>query len=370
MPMYIDSYTTTTGSSIDARRLASAIKEAIVTDDLDTKPEAGLNIKPIGGFYPLFITGTYPGEEKIPSFAHPISILNIRGKNIISSDLRLFLKKEVNSDFNKRISNRLDFDYAVSRTVLNLMWASGKNSEFISGFGFAGEVFAKWISQIFAGGLGLEAQDSLVVQITALAYYYTLCSDNPLALADDKQKMIDWIYARTGADPIGIEKVVAKLSVMTEFSHFIENLKVVVDNIRIQKMSVGGFLTSIRSSWYGVNSAQVLGVCIEHPPTWTAIVHHTLASKGYQRCLIGQVALAAGRRGNADGFMRHYSTMFGESLKFENFKSDDQAEGVNLGYLDDQTSSIKEIVNPEADNHFNYDAAELALEAHSRIPAL
>ena len=72
MPLNIDSYTTTVGSSVNAQRIVKAIEEAIVHDDLDKRQESTLGVEPFGEFHPLFITGTYPSEEKIPSCAHPI----------------------------------------------------------------------------------------------------------------------------------------------------------------------------------------------------------------------------------------------------------------------------------------------------------
>lgn len=349
MPLKIDSYTTTAGSMVDTRRLATAIKEAVITDDLDTKLESKLNVQSYGDFFPLFITGTYPSEAKIPPFAHPISILNIRGKNFICTDLRLFLKKDTNMEFERRITNRIDFDYAVSRTALNLIWAGGRSSEFTSGFKFSAKVFSEWVSQTLGSGIGLELQELIPVQITALAYYYSLCQDQVLDIRDEQQRISDWICNMTDFNDTGVKKVLNLLEPMAEFNHFIENLKKVVDNIRIQKLDAGNFITLIRSSWYGVNSPQVLATCIEHPPTWTAIVHHTLASKGYQRCLIGQVALRAGKRGDADSFMRHYDEMFRQLLKLESISSP-------AGFA--------------IDHDFDYDGLELAMEAEGRLPLL
>lgn len=348
MPLNIDSYTTTAGTMVNSRHLATTIKEAIIADDLDTKPEARLHVQSYGAFHPLFITGTYPDEAKIPPFAHPISILNIRGKNFICSDLRLFLKKDVTSDFTNRISNRVDFDYAVSRTILNLFWAGGRSSEFKSGFGFSAKVFSEWISQILIGGLGMEIQEGTPVQITSLAYYYSLCEDSPAKGLEDKQKLIDWIYSLTGFNEGGISQVVNKLTPMGNLNHFIENLKVVVDNIRLTRLNAGTFTSLIRSNWYGVNAPQVLAVCTEHPPTWTALVHHSLASKSYQRSLIGQVTLKAGKRGEADAFMRHYNEMFLQQMRLEKY----------------------EVVNNDVDNHYDYDPKALAMEAANRIPLL
>lgn len=357
MPLIIDSYATTAGSIVDTRRLATAIKEVIITEDLDNHPESRLNVQSYGDYHPLFITGTYPGEAKIPPFAHPISILNIRGKNFICADLRLFLKKEVFPEFQKRISNRVDFEYAVSRTVLNLFWAGGRSTEFTSGFRFSGKVFSEWVCQILNSGLGLEVQELMPVQVTAMAYYYSLCQNNIIETWEDRNRIKDWITDQTQLSPLTVSQTIDKLKPMAGFDHFIENLKLVVDNIRIQKLDVGIFMSLIRSSWYGLNAAQVLGACIEHPPTWTAIVYHTLATKSYQRCVIGQVALKAGKRGEADAFMRHYSEMFSSSLRLENRHGD-------------TTIDVSDVINHDAGDTRDYDIAEMVMHAESRMPIL
>ena len=385
MPLHIDSYTTTAGSAFDTRAIVKTIQEAIVADDLDTRPESNLRIQSYGDYYPLFITGTYPSEAKIPPFAHPISILNIRGKNYISTDLRLFLKKDTNSEFDKRIANRIDFEYALSRTVLNLFWAGGKASEFTSGFRFSAKVFAEWVSQILHGGFGLEVHELVAVEIAALVYYYSLCQPSVVSIQDDKDRVVDWVYNLTGHQATGIALVVDKLKPMGEFSHFIENLKLLLENIRIQKLNVGSFLTLIRSSWYGVNASQVLGVCVEHPPTWTAIVHHTLASKSYQRCQIGQIALKAGKRGDADAFMRHYTEMFNTVMRLERrnvdqfpFTKEGDTAYEEKRLAQPEPTEVTDTVEKSLENgeevstigDYNYDGNKFAFEAASKMPIL
>lgn len=372
MPLHFDSYATTAGSATDTRKIVAAIQEALVTDDLDKQPESKLGVQSYGDYHPLFITGTYPSEAKIPPFAHPISILNIKGKNYISTDLRLFLKKDQNTDFEKRISNRIDYDYAVTRTVLNLFWVGGRASEFTSGFRFSAKVFSEWISQILNGGLGLEVHELVLVEIAALAYYYGQCQNSVLEVQQDKQRVIDWIYSLTGHNATGIAAVVDKLQPMSEFNHFIENLKIILENIRVKKLNTGIFITLARSSWYGMNAPQVLATCIEHPPTWTAIVHHSLASKSYQRCLIGQISLKAGKRGDADGFMRHYSEMMANNMRLENqdsqkIEAHDPEAGELVKEVEAGAEGTQEIATV---GDYGYDGAQLAYEASFQMPLL
>lgn len=351
---FIDSYQTTAGSSVDTRRIVASIGEALAMDDLDKKPESRLYVQSYGEYHPLFITGTYPSEAKIPPFAHPISILGANGKKFICTDLRLFLKKDISSDFEKRISNRIDFEYAISRAILNLIWAGGRTTEFTSGFRFSAKVFSDWVNQILTGGLGLEAQDLIQAQIVSLAYYYSLCQNDHFSLAEERQRVTDWIVDLTGYAETGVRKVMVLLKPMKEFDHFIENLKIILDNIRVNKIDAGNFITLARSSWYGLNAPQILGVCIEHPPTWTAIIHHTLSSKGYQRCLIGQVALRSGKRGEADSFMRHYSELISQHMHMESATP----------------ATIEQVHNAEIDNHFDYDPKEMVMRFEKACPAM
>ncbi len=348
MPQFTDSYTTTAGSATDTRKIIAAIREVVATADLDSKPESTLGVQSYGGYHPLFITGTYPGEEKIPTFAHPIYISNIRGKNIISTDLRLVLRKDSARNFSERINDRINFDYLVSRTVLDLYWASGKSSEFVTGFVFAAKVFATWISQILRT-IGLNPEEVLVAETIALAYYYDLCSD-PNSYSHSEANRVDWIVANSAFPEHRVAAIMSDVDKMFRFDDLIKTLKKKIQNFQLEKLSVLLFLQKINNSWYGLNREKVLAVSLEHPPTWTALVYHSLSSRSYKNSLISQIAAKAGKRGDSTSFVTHYQSLFESSLRIE------------------QHGTV--IVDMTHESDFNYNVEEMVAQCTNRLPIL
>jgi hypothetical protein len=347
MSLFTDSYTTTAGSATDTRKIIAAIKEVVVTEDLDSKPESSLDVQSHGGIRPLFITGTYPGEEKIPTFAHPIYISGIRGGNVISTDLRFVLRKKTEGSFAERISDRINFEYLVSRTILELYWATGRKSEFISGFVFAAKVFGSWLAQILRT-FGLNPEEMLHAEALALAYYYDLCMDSkdPLYSANGRY---EWVVANSMMSPDKLAVLLDDVKPFANFNDFISVLKHKIQNYQITKLTPVLFLQKIANSWYGLNREKVLAVCVEHPPTWTALVHHSLSSKSFKNCLIAQVASKA-RRSEADAFMHTYYATFSQSLRQEN-------------------SAVEKIVYTTMGT-FDYDPNALLAEVDQRCPKL
>lgn len=348
MPQFTDSYTTTAGSVTDTRKIIAAIREVVATADLDSKSESTLGVQSYGGYHPLFITGSYPGEEKIPTFAHPIYISNIRGKNIISTDLRFVLKKSPESNFSDKISDRINFDYLVTRTVLDLYWASGRTSEFVNGFVFAGKVYASWVAQILRT-IGLNPEEILVAETISLAYYYDLCMDTDNAMYSDSNRM-EWIAHNSSFPPHTVTALLDGVGRMNNFSELIAMLKKKIQNFQMEKLSPLLFLQKINNSWYGLNREKVLAVAVEHPPTWTALVYHSLSSRSFKNCLIAQIAEKAGKRGEGSEFLLRYRTLFESSLRIE--------------------SNNVQIINRDVGADFNYSAEEMLAECTNRLPIL
>ena len=348
MPQFTDSYTTTAGSVTDTRKIIAAIREVVATADLDSKPESTLGVQSYGGYHPLFITGSYPGEEKIPTFAHPIYISNIRGKNVISSDLRFVLRKNIERNFESRITDRINFDYLVSRTVLDLYWASGRTSEFVNGFAFSGKVFASWIAQILRT-IGLNPEEVLVAETIALVYYYDLCVDERNPLYSESSRA-DWVAHNSTFPPHTVTAVIYDVGRMFNFSDLITVLRKKIQNFQMEKLSPLLFLQKIGSSWYGLNREKVLAVATEHPPTWTALVYHSLSSRSYKNCLIAQIAAKAGKRGEGNEFVVQYQTLFESSLRIENG---------NIA-----------VINNSAEVDFNYSVDEMLSLCTNRMPIL
>jgi hypothetical protein len=49
-------------------------------------------------------------------------------------------------------------------------------------------------------------------------------------------------------------------------------------------------ITLTGQSWFGLNAKEILAIALEHPPTWTTIVHHALQERTYRNSVIAKLA--------------------------------------------------------------------------------
>ena len=303
-----DSYSTMAGSLYPTKAIVEAIKKAVSMDNLDTKPESSLGVEPVNGIFPLFITGTYATEPEIPRFVHPISISGIRGKNVICTDLRAVLRKpNEGRTFGARISDMVNFNFLVARTVLDQYWAAGRHREFLSTFGFAAKVFGNWLGQVLRS-LGLNPEDQAICNVVAMAYYYDLCTESAEDRSSETRASVIIHWGIMNAERV--ETILKQIEVTTTLDGLIENFRKATGSLYLQRFNATLLLQSIQNHWRGMHREQVMAVATQHPPTWVALVWHVLVSKTFKGCMLESVASKTGLRGGGDVFLREFTTLF------------------------------------------------------------
>lgn len=350
MPVNSDSYSTTIGSSFDTRRIINPIKEAVITDDLDTQRESTQGLKAFGGFHPLFITGTYPSENKVPNFPHPISIKGIRGKNFICSDLRLVLRENKGGLFTDRIKNLQEYSFIMNRHKLTTFWVGGRSSEFRTSLRFGAFAFSAWLSGAIGHLKGLDAFQRIQTQIVLLCYYADLTAD-PEDFKDPLYRtgQIPWIDAMMKNAVRDIETTIYAIGKepMLNLDECVDRIKKVLDSPLLTNLNGGVLAASIKSHWFGqgVEPQKIIGVAVEDPPTWCALVLAALEYSGYKNSMIAQTVNQLGKRGDSESFVATCRDLFDSSLKME---------------------SIAQMVSEVPDdNSLDYEVDELVLRAET-----
>lgn len=349
MPLNPDSYSTTIGSSFDTRRILGPIKEAIVTDDLDTQDSNTLGLKPFGGFHPLFITGTHPSENKIPPFPHPISVTGIRGKSFICSDLRLVLRENKGGRFAERIKNTQEYDFLMNRHQLSTLWMTGRSSEFRTSLRFGALCFSSWLSGVIGHLKNLDAHQRLVVQVIFLCYY----SDLTHTLEEIKEPLY-----RTGLEPwinsimrnsiLGVDEILYKIGKdpITNLDEAVGKLKI-LENPLLDNMTASAVISAVRGHWWGhgIEPQKIVGVALEDPPTWCALVMASLDYSGYKNSIIAQTVLKLGKQDEQNAFKRSMESLFSSTMRMESIE--------NL------------VTHLPREDIFDYDASELVIRAEA-----
>lgn len=315
MPMFKDCYSTSMGSMYNLKPIVSSIHEAIIRDNINTM---SLGVLENNGIKPVFITGAFDSEDKIPLFTHPISIFNFNGNNYLCTDLRLFIKKGTSPyEIEKNIRNTTEYDFAKSRAILNLVWIAEGVGSIKNDLRFGEVVYSAWLSQVISRAFALDYKDQTLISIMASLFYQGLFNDIDSFSEEDKHKLIVHTMETTKAPNELVSQVVNKITSFKDIHDWCEQLNNVLENVRFTKFNAAVLLNIISNSWYGQGAKEILSVSIEHPPTWCAMVYTALKQRTYKNSMIYQVSERMGKRGASDQFLNSFNTLVRQHVTLE-----------------------------------------------------
>ncbi len=329
MSIYRSGYDTTVGICLVKKHIENAVKESFIRDVIFNRH---LNLITSLDYKPVFITGKESSESNIPFFAHPLIIDNFKGQSFICTDLRPCIRL-VDSDFTSQndfvVRNQTEYNFAVSRLALNMAWVCGDMSQLKLNLSYAGTVFAAWLSETIAKRFALDPKDQMVLAIISHFYYQSLFSQGEHIEEEMLQKFAVHTIKATKAPSQLVFDIFDKIKPMSSIADYCQNVKTILENIRLEDLNVGLLITMIGNTWYGNNSKEILAISLEHPPTWIAIVHAALTERSFKNSLIARIAERFGKGSIAkefnDGmmiFMDSYTVKHehGEKLVFKAFE--------------------------------------------------
>ncbi len=315
MPFRQDGYETSVGSVFPTDTLTSKIKESIIKDDLQ---KVVLGVHSSGKVKPLFVTGALSNDSQIPLFTHPILIKNFQNVDYLCTDLRLVFSKGVTvEDYQSFIRDKPTYNLYKSRAIFNLSWLNNGPSSLKTGFDLASAVFSQWVSQTLSSKYGLDHSDKAIIAVVASYYYQMFFTDKELPDEDDIQKMAVHTIKTTGVEGRTVFEIFPKIGSITGFISLPEAILKCISSRRLEGMNSASMLNLFKSSWYGTESSELIKVSFEHPPTWIALVHASLADRAYKTSVIARTADTLAKRGRGDEFMSAYKAMMMDAVSLE-----------------------------------------------------
>ena len=309
--LYTDSYQTTVGAAFVTKSVETAIKQAIIKDSID---RMSLRVKSEGEFQPVFITGAYPSESDIPLFTHPISIMSLDHRKFLCTDLRLYVKKDIDIEHVEAgIRNLTEFNFVKSRAILNLLWINGESAMIKNSLLFGTSVFSHWLTDTIVRAYALDFKDQSTINVLCAFYYLTLF-DNEHMNKEYKEKLAVHTIKATKVPAEFVFSVLDKVEQMNSINDLIQAIIDITENSRLNQFNLAVLLTLIKNSWYGTQVKEILAVCLEHPPTWLAIVYASLSERTYKNSMIFKIAERLGKKGLADEFMANYRNLIEDHL--------------------------------------------------------
>ena len=263
------------------------------------------------------------GASDIPPFGHPIvvthhldlwnSFVPLSENNIhdpqpdgldVYVDVRNFSK--VTRENALVATNNLDMNFAVSRGIASLHWASNGPYGFSATGNFAMTVYARWISDQLTRRLALSAETQ--IKTTVIAAFFFGCQfivGNTLN-EDDKLKIAGQISRCIHTSVEAIMRIIEPLGMMNNINQFIAALKEFGESVRFEELNPALIYSILGGSWFGFNKSENIAVALEHVPTFMTLLYYATIERGYRNTILGQAAKNNAKADNDKQFCKSF----------------------------------------------------------------
>lgn len=314
MSIFNTSYDTTIGISMNTKSIEHAINESFIKDLTNNRH---LDLITSENYKPVFIVGDLSSESNIPFFAHPLKMENIKGENYICCDIRPFVKSDGNDWNTVSVRNQTEYLFAKKRMMLNLAWVNDKVNQMKLNLNFAGTVFAAWLSETISKRFALDPKDYITLNIISHFYYQSLFYIEDQFEEEMLQKFAVHTIKATRQSSEFVFSVFDKIKRMRNISDYCENVRNILENIRLKDFNEGLLITMISNTWFGVNHKEILAVSLEHPPTWIAIVHSALFERTYKNSQIAKISDRYAKNNAGTEFLNNFSLLIESMIEKE-----------------------------------------------------
>lgn len=303
MTYFATPYHTTIGSNWVTKKIDTAIKEAMIRDLIAANH---LDLITSLKISPVFVTGRWDSEQQIPLFAHPILVENQRN-TYLYTDVRPVVRYDAMGEMVVR--NSTDYQYLIERTILSLSWLLDDPMDLNRSMGFAGLVYAYWISDTVNRHYALNPKEQIELTLLAFAYYQTLFDKSDRYQTVDDSIREDWTTKILKWIKLPASLVLDTYDRVQHFDalpSFCEQVRSVIENPRLKDFVPGMVITVVGQSWFGLNAKELTAVALEHPPTWISLVATALSQKTYRHAAISKTAEKTGKSHQGQEFLQQY----------------------------------------------------------------
>lgn len=280
--------------------------------DLQRSLAAAMSLGILYSDYELFgdlavVTTIKNSAHKIPPFSHPVQFEDVRGNKRYAIDSRAFTSTRTDGSAKLVVRNQADFDLLVSRAILQKAWDAEHYNDIRNISPITASVFTRWISETLAKQYML--QPDVQLQITLITAFFFICQFIPKELfdADNTLKHANAISRITGVELKLCEKAIdgaPHLEDLKDYCDFIVDQKY---SVRLDKLAPAMVIAYMASSWLGPQSRELIAVALEHPVTFTTLIHSAISERGFQKTRLGDLLLRSFDKGdNFKQFVKNF----------------------------------------------------------------
>jgi hypothetical protein len=303
------SFNTPYDTLIGARNISTleqAVRECLAADTLHSAEFAN---KQTGVPTVLhFVRGGVPQEDRVPYIAHPFGFYDgSRGKHYMIVDLRQFGVMDPKQRTFK-VRDHAGARMAISRALLE-HHMQNHGAEWLRDLSpVPATAFARTIAQNIAYRYSLDPGMQVILSVYSAYYYYGLFDTDQ---DDDGQagmtRMVLKITRATKADANTVQRIIADLGKIHTITEFCEKIPAITGSVSLQKFDAAMLMQLVSHLWFGAFASEIVGVSMEHPPSWLALCYAGLEDATYTRCRLAAIVQDCAKGGEGERYTRALS---------------------------------------------------------------
>jgi hypothetical protein len=226
-------------------------------------------------------------DEMVPTFHHPV-VQDVSGETVVYVDVRSYGKIDLSS-FDFKVTNEEGYNSTLLLARLEEMWVTG-NTASIRALKLPAQLYPAWISENITRALNLGPGDQATIAILAGIFYLSLFSDKKVDDEDDRKSLIVSQVARnTSIKPDVVQPIVNRIDYIADVSEFCTIVREELDNVRANNLNPATLYSLLSGTWFGPNSAELVAVSLEHPPTWVTVVYRAATNRSYHNARLAKM---------------------------------------------------------------------------------
>lgn len=261
----------------------------------------------------LYTSGFHAVQVSLEQFVDPFSIYLVEGGNSAADSIQFFrhpfllrkndqMKEDVLvldvRSFGKysaphaqfAIRNGIEYVWHLKRTILNQVWIDGRVEVLRDLSSLPMVVYAALISQTISRRFALDPAEQMSVAALAAYFYLSLFTDEEEFSEHERPLIYKKIADATKVPVNNVSKVLEGLPCLHGLPALCDAIKMRVGNVALDNFNIGTLLAVTTNTWYGTNAQDVLGVGLEHIPTWLMIVEASLSSATFKRSTLAKIS--------------------------------------------------------------------------------
>jgi len=247
----------------------------------------------------VLITGKHEIEKEVIPFHHPLIFKDVKDRDTIAIDLRMFMKQNLEDMINVTdyFADRYNGRLQLNRLILNKMFLEGDTGFMLSINEPINYLFSTVISTTIMTAV-FDKQLGDIVNVLAQLHYVAMDIEREIDFDTIINMLPNLTLRRLITGDLRYLKDSLERAYKEErlilpsrtISDLVENIKVIYDNKRAKGITEDLVINGLSRSFIAVNSKELSIAMVEHKPTLLAIIYSVLTEGINNRSMIRKIA--------------------------------------------------------------------------------